>query len=51
MPKETLPEVMGGRDPRLLMDIHSVSQVNRESIELSELKGPAHSTDFDQNKK
>lgn len=45
-PKETLPEVMGGRDPRLLMDIHSVSQVNKPEIKLSELPGPAHSGDF-----
>ncbi len=29
IPKETMPEVMGGRQPRLLMDIHSVSEVNR----------------------
>jgi len=44
-PKETLPEVMG-RNPRLLMDIHSVSQVNRPEVKLSELPGPAHSGDF-----
>jgi NADH-quinone oxidoreductase subunit G len=28
MPKETIQEVMGGREPKLLMDIHSVSEVN-----------------------
>jgi NADH-quinone oxidoreductase subunit G len=47
MPKEVLPEVMGGKQPRLLMDIHSVSEVNRPNIDLSEINGPAHSTDFD----
>ena len=50
MPKETLPEVMGGRQPRLLMDIHSVSEVNRDGIELSGLQGPAHSGDFENTK-
>jgi NADH-quinone oxidoreductase subunit G len=42
-PQETLPEVMG-RAPRLLMDIHSVSHVDRH--DLSQLPGPAHSDDF-----
>ena len=46
VPKETMPEVMGGRQPRLLMDIHSVSEVNRPDVDLSKLPGPAHSTDF-----
>lgn len=46
MPKEIMPEVMGGRQPRLLMDIHSVSGVNRPDVDLSTLPGPAHSTDF-----
>ena len=45
-PKEPLPEVLGGRQPRLLMDIHDVSQVNRPDIDLSEIEGPAHSDDF-----
>ncbi len=40
-PKEALPEVLGGRNPKLLMDIHSVSEVNKPGIDLSELKGPA----------
>jgi NADH-quinone oxidoreductase subunit G len=46
MPKETMPEVMGGRQPRLLMDIHAVSEVNQPNVDLSALPGPAHSTDF-----
>jgi len=45
-PHETIQAVMGGRDPRLLMDIHSVSEVNRDTIELSHINGPAHSDDF-----
>jgi NADH-quinone oxidoreductase subunit G len=45
-PHEALPEVMGGRQPRLLMDIHSVSEVNKPEIDLSKIQGPAHSNDF-----
>lgn len=44
-PQETLPEVMG-RDPKLLMDIHDVSEVNNPNRDLSLIEGPAHSTDF-----
>jgi hypothetical protein len=29
------------------MDIHDVSGVNKNEIELSKLSGPAHSSDFD----
>jgi NADH-quinone oxidoreductase subunit G len=29
-PQETFTKVMGGRDPKLLMDIHSVSEVNNK---------------------
>lgn len=49
-PKEFLPEVMGGRNPRLLMDIHTVSEVNRPEIELSKIEGPATSDVFDNEK-
>jgi len=45
-PHEALPEVMGGRNPRLLMDIHDVSEVNKPNIDLSKIQGPAHSNDF-----
>jgi NADH-quinone oxidoreductase subunit G len=37
---------MDGRNPKLLMDIHSVSEVNRPEIDLSEIQCPAHSIDF-----
>lgn len=40
-PQETIQQVMGGLKPRLLMDIHSVSEVNNPAIELSEIDGPA----------
>jgi len=49
-PKETLPDVMG-RKPKLLMNIHSVSEVNRPDIDLSQIEGPAHSSDFVEDKK
>jgi NADH-quinone oxidoreductase subunit G len=46
MPKETIKEVMHGLDPKLLMNIHNVSEVNNPNIHLSEIDGPAHSSDF-----
>jgi NADH-quinone oxidoreductase subunit G len=45
-PNETVRAVMNGVEPRLLMDIRSVSGVNQSDIHLSEIKGPAHSEDF-----
>ncbi|MFY7878734.1 MAG: 2Fe-2S iron-sulfur cluster-binding protein [Lacibacter sp.] len=48
-PQETMSKVMGGRDPKLLMNIKDVSEVNQ--VELSELKGPATSQVFKQLKK
>jgi NADH-quinone oxidoreductase subunit G len=48
-PKDTLTEVLDGREPKLLLDIHTVSEVNRPDIDLSQIDGPAHSDDF--NKK
>jgi NADH-quinone oxidoreductase subunit G len=47
-PQEVLPEVMGGRHPKLIMDIHSISDVNK--VELSELPGPATSETFEEKK-
>ncbi len=46
MPNETFEAVNGGRQPKILMDINKVSQVNKPSIDLSLIEGPAHSTDF-----
>ncbi len=46
MPDDTLPRVMS-RKPKLLMDIHSVSEVNLPNVDLSEIEGPATSDVFD----
>lgn len=46
VPKEFLPEVLDGRNPKLLMDIHEVSGVNRPEVHLPAIQGPAHSNDF-----
>lgn len=46
-PQDVLPEVMGGRKPKLLMDIHTVSDVNDPSIDLSAIEGPATSKTFE----
>ena len=48
-PHEALPEVMGGRKPKLVFDIHSVSDVNEPEVDLSLLPGPATSETFDGN--
>lgn len=45
-PHETIKEVMG-KAPRLLMDIHTVSEVNKPSVDLSEIPGPATGKVFD----
>ncbi len=45
-PNETIVKVLHGRSPKLLMDIHSVSEVNKPNIKLSEIPGPSHSDDF-----
>jgi NADH-quinone oxidoreductase subunit G len=46
-PKETISDVMGGRHPKLMMDIHEVSDVNK--VELSAIPGPATSDTFEEN--
>jgi NADH-quinone oxidoreductase subunit G len=45
-PKETIAKVMGGKAPKLLMDIHTVSGVNDPSINLGEINGAATSKTF-----
>ncbi|TAE67661.1 MAG: Fe-S-binding domain-containing protein, partial [Bacteroidetes bacterium] len=45
-PKETFTDVMKGLEPRLYMDIHDISEVNKPEVSLSLLDRPAHSTDF-----
>ena len=49
-PTETFAAVNDGRTPHLLMDIHSVSEVNKPEVQLSLIDGPAHSQVFNQNK-
>jgi NADH-quinone oxidoreductase subunit G len=49
-PEETITKVMHGRNPKLLMDIHDVSDVNRPEVRLSEIPGPATSETFEKNK-
>ena len=50
MPQETIQEVMGGREPKLLMDIHSISQVNKPEIMLSKIMAPSTSKVFVKDK-
>ena len=45
-PQEVFNDVMKGRDPKLLMDIHDESEVNNPTVELSSFNRPSHSTDF-----
>jgi len=46
-PTEFLKEVMNGHAPRLLLDIHTVSDVNM--VDLDDLPGPATSATFNGN--
>ena len=46
VPKETVQRVMHGVEPKLLMNIHNVSEVNNPNIQLSEIERPANSGDF-----
>ena len=50
-PTETFRAVHDGRDPQLLMDIHSVSEVNDPRVDLSIIAGPATGEVFKSNKK
>jgi NADH-quinone oxidoreductase subunit G len=46
-PKETFSEVMNGRKPKLLLDIHQISEVN--TVDLNLLPGPATDATFNGN--
>ena len=46
VPKETISNVMAGRTPKLIMDIHTISEVNKPGVELSEINRAATSEDF-----
>jgi NADH-quinone oxidoreductase subunit G len=43
-PQEVITDVMGGRSPKLIMDIHTISGVN--NVDLSEIPGPASGETF-----
>ena len=45
-PQETIVKVMDGLQPQLLMDIHSISEVNDPDLHLSEIGRAAISKDF-----
>jgi len=40
---------LGGRKPKLLFDIHSLSDVNKPEVDLSLLPGPATNETFNGN--
>lgn len=44
-PEETFPKVVK-REPKILLDIHSVSEVNDPNRDLSKIDGPATSQDY-----
>jgi NADH-quinone oxidoreductase subunit G len=46
IPTETFKAVHDGREAKLLMDIHSTSEVNKPEVKLSLIDGPSHSTTF-----
>ena len=48
-PTETIQKVMG-RQPKLLLDIHNISEVNDPSVDLSKIDGSATGEVFNQNK-
>ncbi len=47
---EVFGELMDGRNPRLLMDIHTVSEVNKPDVHLSKIKGPSTGEIFENKK-
>ena len=46
-PETTIQKVMSGLKPNLLMNIHSISDINDPDLKLSEIPGPADGKDFD----
>ncbi|MEO5562903.1 MAG: Fe-S-binding domain-containing protein, partial [Chitinophagaceae bacterium] len=50
-PQETIAEVMGGREPKLLMDIHNISDVNDPSVDLSKIDGAPTGATYEKTKK
>ncbi len=50
-PEETFEKIMDGREPRLFMNIHNISEVNKPEVNLSLIEGPATSDTFNEPKK
>lgn len=48
--KDLINDIIG-KEPKLLLDIHSISDVNRTEIDLSKIEGPSHSNDFLPNRR
>lgn len=46
IPIDPLNAILKGRSPNLLMDIHTVSDVDRPDYEIEKIQGPATSLDF-----
>jgi NADH-quinone oxidoreductase subunit G len=46
MPADPLYKVLQGRSPKLLMDIHTISEVNSPVVHLDKIQGPPHQQDF-----
>jgi len=46
IPNDPITPMLNGKKPKLLMDIHNVSEVNKPDIHLGEIDGPAHGDDF-----
>ena len=45
---EKLIDKVIGKEPKYTLDIHSVSEVNKPTVHLDRIPGPAHSNDFNQ---
>src|SRR5690606_6667911 len=45
-PNETCKKVMKGREPKLVLNIHDVSEVNEEERDLSKINRPPTSLDY-----
>lgn len=43
--QDLMPEIMG-RNPKFMLNIHEVSDVNRPQVDLSQIEGPAHGNNF-----
>jgi len=49
--EETFGKLMDSRQPRIFMNIHDVSEINKPTIDLSLIEGPATSDDYNENGK